>query len=183
MATSRSLGRISLTTSPSISIVPSSTSSSPAIVLSNVLLPQPDGPTNTVNSPSGMSRSIPRTACTGPNRLCSALTLTVAINCSLRSTSQGAERQSAHEMALYEHAENDGRRERCRRQRAGFAILRALKAEEGAKDRRQREGVAAGQDQREKEFRPYGDEHEHRGGGHAGRGERHGDHPKRLPAA
>ena len=39
-------------------------SSSPAMVRSSVLLPQPDGPTSTVNSPSGIERSMPRTACT-----------------------------------------------------------------------------------------------------------------------
>ena len=38
--------------------------------------------------------------------------------------------------------------------RAGLAILRALEAEEGAEHRRQREGVAAGQDQREEELGP-----------------------------
>ena len=54
MATSRSRGRMSLTTSPPISIVPSSMSSSPAMVRSSVLLPQPEGPTSTVNSPSAI---------------------------------------------------------------------------------------------------------------------------------
>jgi hypothetical protein len=33
--------------------------SSPAIMRSSVLLPQPDGPTNTTNSPWRMSRSMP----------------------------------------------------------------------------------------------------------------------------
>src|SRR5258707_4549955 len=48
---------LSFAISPSISIVPESTSSRPAMARRSVLLPQPDGPTSTVNSPSGMSRS------------------------------------------------------------------------------------------------------------------------------
>src|SRR3954470_2202838 len=59
MAMSRSLGGISLTTRPPISIVPPVGLSSPATMLSSVDLPQPEGPTSTVNSPLSMSRSIP----------------------------------------------------------------------------------------------------------------------------
>src|SRR5689334_8709233 len=59
---SRSLGGTSLTRSPPIRISPSVTSSRPAIIRRVVLLPQPDGPTSTMNSLSSMSRSIPRTA-------------------------------------------------------------------------------------------------------------------------
>ena len=51
MAMSRSLGGTSLTTRPPISIVPALWRSSPAMMLSSVDLPQPDGPTSTVNSP------------------------------------------------------------------------------------------------------------------------------------
>ena len=43
-------------------LAPRPMSSSPAIVRSSVLLPQPEGPTSTVNSPSGMARSMPLTA-------------------------------------------------------------------------------------------------------------------------
>src|ERR1700735_3744183 len=64
---SRSLGGTSLTTSPPIMISPSVISSSPAIILSVVDLPQPDGPTSTTNSWSAMSRSIPFTAWTPPS--------------------------------------------------------------------------------------------------------------------
>ena len=59
MAMSRSLGATSLTTRPPISIVPALGRSSPATMLSSVDLPQPDGPTSTVNSPLSMSRLIP----------------------------------------------------------------------------------------------------------------------------
>ena len=62
---SRSLGGRSFTTRAPIEIVPEVISSSPAIERSAVDLPQPDGPTSTMNSPSAMSRlssSIPRTS-------------------------------------------------------------------------------------------------------------------------
>src|SRR5215207_5800793 len=51
-----------LTTRSPIVIVPLLMSSSPATIRSAVLLPQPDGPTRTRNSPSAMSRSRSRTA-------------------------------------------------------------------------------------------------------------------------
>jgi hypothetical protein len=50
MAMSRSFGGTSLTTWPPIAISPPVMSSSPAIMRSVVLLPQPDGPTSTTNS-------------------------------------------------------------------------------------------------------------------------------------
>src|SRR4051794_33706273 len=62
MAMSRSLGGMSFTTSPPIVISPAVISSRPAIIRSVVVLPQPDGPTSTTNSLSGMSRSMPQTA-------------------------------------------------------------------------------------------------------------------------
>ena len=56
---SRDRGGRSLTTVPPIAISPEEISSSPAIIRSSVDLPQPDGPTNTTNSPERISRSIP----------------------------------------------------------------------------------------------------------------------------
>ena len=51
--------------SPAIVIVPSSATSRPAMRLSSVDLPQPDGPMTATNSPAAMSRSTPRRARTG----------------------------------------------------------------------------------------------------------------------
>src|SRR3982751_2584240 len=59
MEMSRSFGGMSLARRPPISIVPELALSSPATMLSSVDLPQPEGPTSTVNSPLSMSRSIP----------------------------------------------------------------------------------------------------------------------------
>ena len=67
MAMSRSLGSSSLTTRPSMAISPAVMSSSPAIMRSRVLLPQPEGPTKTTNSRSAISRSTPCTTSTSPN--------------------------------------------------------------------------------------------------------------------
>lgn len=53
------------TRSPATSIVPSSTASRPAMTLSSVDLPQPEGPVTATNSPWRTSRSTPRSARTG----------------------------------------------------------------------------------------------------------------------
>ncbi len=62
MAMSRSLGATSLTTRVPMRIVPAVASSSPASIRSAVDLPEPDGPTSTISSPSRTSRSRSLTA-------------------------------------------------------------------------------------------------------------------------
>ena len=59
---SRSLGDLSLTTWPPMRSSPELMSSSPAIMLSVVDFPQPEGPTRMMNSPSAMSRLMSSTA-------------------------------------------------------------------------------------------------------------------------
>src|SRR4051812_35482130 len=59
---SRRFGGSSETSRPAISTAPASTSSSPASMRSAVVLPDPDGPTSTMNSPSAISRSSASTA-------------------------------------------------------------------------------------------------------------------------
>src|SRR6476659_699280 len=56
---SRSFDSTSLTTLPSMAMVPAEISSSPASMRSSVDLPHPDGPTSTMNSPSLMSNPMP----------------------------------------------------------------------------------------------------------------------------
>jgi hypothetical protein len=51
---------------PLTSTVPAAGFSRPAMILSNVVLPQPEGPSSDVSSPAGKSRSISFSACTGP---------------------------------------------------------------------------------------------------------------------
>src|SRR5438046_10228442 len=55
--------------SPPMKISPELGRSSPAIMRSRVVLPHPDGPSNTSSSPSRMDRSTPSTARESPNRL------------------------------------------------------------------------------------------------------------------
>ena len=153
------------------------------MVRSSVLLPQPDGPTSTVNSPSGMSRSMPRTACNAAVALVQSGDLDVGHGVDPFPHPRTAPSvRPRTRWRLRQHAEHDRRHQRDDGERARLAILRALEAEEGAEDRRQREGVAAGQDQGEEELGPAGDEGEHRRRDDAGRGERHGDAPEGLPA-
>src|ERR687897_1690137 len=59
---SRSLGCLSLTRWPPMRNSPEVMSSSPAIMLSVVDFPQPEGPTRMMNSPSAISRSSSCTA-------------------------------------------------------------------------------------------------------------------------
>src|SRR4030095_16047409 len=69
MAMPRLAGGTTSTVRSSISTCPAVCSSSPAMTRSNVDLPQPEGPTNTTNSPSEMSRSTPLMASKSPNDL------------------------------------------------------------------------------------------------------------------
>ena len=63
---SRSDGSMSLTTRSPMRTSPDEMVSMPAIMRSNVDLPQPDGPTSTQKWPSGTSKVTPFTASTPP---------------------------------------------------------------------------------------------------------------------
>ena len=54
--------------------------SSPAIMRSSVDLPQPDGPTSTVNEPSGMSMSTPCSTAVSPKFFLTAWIVTLAMH-------------------------------------------------------------------------------------------------------
>src|SRR4029078_10913890 len=66
MAMPRLAGGVADTSAPSMTTRPEVESSSPAMTLSKVDLPQPDGPTKTTNSPSVTSRLMPFSTSTGP---------------------------------------------------------------------------------------------------------------------
>src|SRR6266481_3162124 len=74
MATPRARGVMSLTISSLIRTSPDVCRSRPAMILRKVVLPQPDGPSSTRNSPSRTDRLMPSTA----GRL--QLPLPIAIN-------------------------------------------------------------------------------------------------------
>src|SRR5438876_11538827 len=79
MATPRARGGRSATSRPPIRIDPDVGVSSPAIMRRRVVLPQPEGPSSTRNSPSVVAKSTPSTAWTSPSKcLASDRTSTVA---------------------------------------------------------------------------------------------------------
>ena len=69
MAMLRSRGASSLTTRSPKRIVPAVTGSSPAIMRSSVVLPQPDGPSSVTNLRLGKTRSMSLSTCTVPKLL------------------------------------------------------------------------------------------------------------------
>src|SRR4029078_1551644 len=97
MAMSRSLGAMSLTTRPPISMVPALALSSPATMLSSVDLLQPDGPTSTVNSPLSISRSIPFSTSRLAYRFDKARMLNAAMKTSSSTPSLDGPRSEASE--------------------------------------------------------------------------------------
>src|SRR5215472_1290410 len=116
---SRSFGCTSVTSRPAISIRPPSSGSRPARRRSAVVLPEPEGPTRTMNSPSLMSRSSASTAGCPPlayTRL-AARYFTPAIGdlrlLPLRSVDYASldrsHRQAAHQRALRDPADDDHR--------------------------------------------------------------------------
>src|SRR5882672_4233015 len=76
---SRSFGATWLTTRLPMRTSPPEISSRPAIMRSSVLLPQPEGPTRTQNSPSSIVTSTPWTTSVLPNDLRTALRVTAAM--------------------------------------------------------------------------------------------------------
>ena len=66
MAMSRSRGERCVTLRPAMVIAPEVAVSSPATRRSAVVLPQPEGPTRIMNSPSGMSSDSSLTASVAP---------------------------------------------------------------------------------------------------------------------
>ena len=77
---SRSFGGIWLTTLPPMTMSPALMFSSPAIMRSSVDLPQPDGPTSTVNELSGISMSTPCRTSTSPNFFFTERMVTLAMD-------------------------------------------------------------------------------------------------------
>src|SRR6188768_1753149 len=76
---SRSFGGRSLTTRSPIEISPAVISSRPAIMRRVVVLPQPDGPTKTMNSLSRICRSTSFTTCVVSKYLLSLVSVTSAM--------------------------------------------------------------------------------------------------------
>src|SRR5690242_21839306 len=102
---SRSRGCRWVTSRSPIVIVPDVTVSSPASMRSDVDLPQPDGPTSTVNEPSGSSRSRSLTTEVFPYALVTPEKRTCAMNTFLELHRAAAD--ALHQPALDEEARHD----------------------------------------------------------------------------
>src|SRR6478735_3192142 len=135
MAMSRSFGGMSLTTRPPISIVPALALSSPATMLSSVDLPQPEGPTSTVNSPLSISRSIPFSTSRLAYRFDRARMLNAAIS---TPSLHGPRSEASQEIPSAEQIHQQ-RRQRCDQNRRTLVSEHRLGSDRGGKrDQRRR---------------------------------------------
>src|ERR1041384_8625098 len=113
---SRSLGARSFTRWPSMRSSPPEMSSRPAIMLSVVDFPQPDGPTRMMNSPSAICRSTSSTASAPSGYRFVILSRTISA-IGPTSALHGAGRQPRDDAALeeqHEQDDRDGDDHRCR---------------------------------------------------------------------
>src|SRR6478752_6333002 len=133
MAMSRSLGAMSLTTRPPISMVPALALSSPATMLSSVDLPQPDGPTSTVNSPLSISRSIPFSTSRLAYRFDRARMLNAAIS---TPSLDGPRSEASEEIPSAEQIHQQRRQRRDQHRRALIAKHRLGGNRGGKRDQR-----------------------------------------------
>src|SRR3954453_9944211 len=152
MAMSRSLGCSSLTRPPSIAISPSVIVSRPAIMLSRVDLPQPDGPTNTRNSPSPMVMSIPFRMCSGPKCFLTLLMVREA----MASPLNRAGHHAAHEILASEDVDEQRRPGRPHRPcHVDVVFLHAgRRVDDVVQRHRDRRGTAGGERGAEQEVVP-----------------------------
>src|SRR5579862_3969693 len=137
-------------------ISPDVTSSRPAISRSKVDLPQPEGPTKTVNSPSSTFRSTPLMTAMPPKalRTCLSSMLPIVATFDWSKLLDGAEGEAAHQLALREPSKDqDGRNRqhgRCGKQRPEIAF----RTREGGDHVGQRRRIDVGQVQRPERFVP-----------------------------
>src|SRR5262245_41253745 len=131
MASLRLAGASLVTSRPSIEILPPLVSSSPAINLSRVDLPQPEGPTKTTNSPSSISKLMFGMMFVAPKDLVTLLSVIWPIfssRYSCRRSLHRTEGQAAHQLSLAEPAHDQDRRDGERRGRRQLRPEQALRA-------------------------------------------------------
>src|SRR5690606_3504568 len=164
---SRSLGAFSLTRSPPMRSSPSVMSSRPAIMLSVVDFPQPDGPTRMMNSPSAISKFASSTPTVPSGYRVVMWSRTMSATFSALHCAGG---QAGDDAPLEEQDEDDdGNREQHRGCRDRTGRLGELA---GAREVRDGHGgrlrtLGGGQRDREQEVVPAEDEHQDRRGEHA----------------
>src|SRR5665213_2373515 len=178
---SRSRGARSLTTRSPISISPLVTDSSPAIMRSAVVLPQPEGPTRQTNSPWATSRLTESSESPALPAYCLVSSLRVTLD--IAPHSFDGTRQDATDEVTLEGEEDDQRHEDghygtgrddpvVRRQRPGLVVQ---------EDRERRVHVAAEEHQRDQQVVPHPDELEYRQRRDRGEGQGQHDAVKDLP--
>src|SRR5215472_17381233 len=182
---SRSLGDLSLTILPPMRNSPEVMSSRPAIMLSVVDLPHPDGPTRMTNSPSAMSRLMSSTASAPSGKRLVMLSRTIsATGLSLGPLAlDRAGGQPRDDPALEEqHEDDDGNGDdhrRCGDRSGRHGELRSP-GEEGQRGRRGAGGGRRGQRDREQELVPAEQEDQDGRRDHARRGQGRNDPNERL---
>src|ERR1035437_896713 len=178
---SRSRGARSLTTRSPSSISPLVTDSSPAIIRSAVVLPQPDGPTRHMNSPWATSRLTESSESAPLPAYCLVSSLRVTLD--IGPHSFDGTREDATDEVTLEGEEDDQRHEDghqgagghdpvVRRQRPGLVVQ---------KDCERRVHVAAEEHQRDQQVVPHPDELEYRQRRDRGEGEGQHDAVEDLP--
>src|ERR1700742_4664451 len=176
---SRSRGATRLTTLPPIRSSPAEMSSSPAIMFSAVDLPQPDGPTRIMNSPSEISRLSSLTASKPSGYRLTTLSRTISaiVSSPLALDRPGGEARDDAALENQHHDQNrDGHDHRARGDRAGGRLELRRAREVRQRDRCGARRVARGQHVGEQEVVPGGDEREDPRGKNAGDGQRQ-DYP------
>src|SRR5688572_21784626 len=114
--------------------------SSPAISRSSVDLPQPEGPTKTMNSPLSISRFTPLMMWASPKLFWMLSSWRYAMGC-LRSLLDGAEGQALHQLLLAEPAEDHDRRDGHQRSGRELGPEEALGARIGGDEHGERAGL------------------------------------------
>src|SRR6202023_4432326 len=114
MAIPRCDAAVSFIRTPPIESSPSEIGSRPAIILSRVDLPQPDGPTKTTNSPLAICRSTPRMTSTAPKRFRTWLRDSVVISAIARwrgdaSSLHPSRGDPLNQQALEHHEQDEDR--------------------------------------------------------------------------
>src|SRR5665213_693214 len=180
---SRSRGDRSLTTRSPISISPLVTDSSPAIMRSAVVLPQPDGPTRQTNSPCATSRLTESSESAALPAYCLVNSLKVTLDIGPHSfdgtrydatdevTLEGEEDDQWHKDG---HDGTSGHDPVVRRQRPSLIV---------EEDRQRRVHVAAEEHQRDQQVVPHPDELEYRQRCDRGKGKGQYDAVENLPLA
>src|ERR1700722_13617362 len=154
---SRSLGGTKLTSRPPTSRLPPSSGSSPASMRRAVVLPEPDGPTRTMNSPSLMSRSRALTAggvSFAYTRLADTY-LTPAIG-HFQSLDR-SHRQASHQRALGDPADEDDGNRGDRGRRGQVRDIEPFLGDGADQEHRHGRGVRDRQVEREEQLVPRED--------------------------